>query len=98
MTALTSQFIAQIQRTPFTLVVDGRTVVVRASRARFGLVSAEAEVMEGDVRIGYLTAYSETERGAVPASQVGLGAPRLFRELEPAVRLILRKSPAPNVD
>lgn len=87
-TYLTAEFIASIQHEPRTLTFEGRELTLRRSTARAGLLPAELDVVEDGTVLGYITPYGADEHGAIPARLFGM-APRVFRELEPALREIL---------
>lgn len=94
MTYLNDQFVAAARREPQTVTIDDRELTVRHSSFRFRFHIAELEVLEGDSIVGYITPYGTDERGAVAAGVFGWIAPKLFRELEPALREILNSQPS----
>lgn len=93
-TYLTTDFINSFRDGERTLDFGGRSLTIRHSTARSGLISAELEILEGTSILGYITSYGDNEHGAIAAHLFGhAGAPRLFRELEPALREILAAQP-----
>lgn len=89
MTQLDGSFIRQTQASPLDIEWQGRTLTLGPTAYRPGGIVAELEVREADTVVGYITAYSEYEHGALPARLIGT-APKLVRTLADALNEILR--------
>ncbi|WP_455904692.1 hypothetical protein [Microbacterium sp.] len=92
-TYLTEQFIAAIRHEEHTFTLDERELTLRESSARAGMLKAELAVVEEGAVIGYITPYGANEHGAIAAHLFTGMPPRVFRELEPALREILSTQP-----
>lgn len=83
---LDAAFISGLSSEPYNFTFQERTFTLIPSTERRGLISAEAQVVENDITVGYLTKYSTSEVGACKADMFGTVAPHVFGELSGAMR------------